>query len=249
MVETSSEQSDVNVVTVFDIGKDEVLGFAGGQWVEIVDAESTLKGTPYPLVQIDKVDPATRKITMKTSVAAFKNTPYLKLRRWDPTDNMAKTDGIEMTAGWLDLEGGIQVQFAQGSYRSGDYWLIPARTATGEIEWPPFEVPNTHPIPQPPIGIRHHYCRLALLKVQGGDLHRKIAVRSSHPSLKSVPKTSASTTAHASCRRQRPYRRLWTASAPNATCATTTNTSTAGVSSVACRSCADLIPGASNVGT
>ena len=171
MVVTSIEQSDVNVVTVFDIGKDEVLGFAGGQWVEIVDAESTLKGTPHPLVQIDKVDPATRKITMQTSVAAFKNTPYLKLRRWDPTDNMAKTDGIEMTAGWLDLEGGIQVQFAQGSYRSGDYWLIPARTATGEIEWPPFEVPNTHPIPQPPIGIRHHYCRLALLKVQGGNLH------------------------------------------------------------------------------
>src|SRR5262249_5690189 len=99
------------------------------------------------------------------------NTPHLKLRRWDQTGNMAKTDGIEMTAGWLDLEGGIQVQFAQGSYRSGDYWLIPARTATGEIEWPPFEVPNTHPIPQPPIGIRHHYCRLALLKVQGGNLH------------------------------------------------------------------------------
>ena len=38
---------------------------------------------------------------------------------------------------WLDLENGIQVQFAPGHFESGDYWLLPARTATGQIEWPP----------------------------------------------------------------------------------------------------------------
>ena len=51
----------------------------------------------------------------------------------------------------------------RGTFRTGDYWVIPARTATGEIEWPPFAIPNTAPVPQPPRGIKHHYCRLALL--------------------------------------------------------------------------------------
>src|SRR5438270_9619967 len=38
---------------------------------------------------------------------------------------------------WIDLENGIQIHFADGQFQSGDYWLIPARTATGQIEWPP----------------------------------------------------------------------------------------------------------------
>ncbi|WP_348541661.1 DUF6519 domain-containing protein, partial [Streptomyces sp. MZ04] len=38
---------------------------------------------------------------------------------------------------WLDLEDGVQVWFeAGGTYRSGDHWLVPARTATGEVVWP-----------------------------------------------------------------------------------------------------------------
>ncbi len=66
-------------------------------------------------------------------------------------------------ADWIDLEGGIQVRFSTGSYRAGDYWLIPARAATGEIEWPPFEIPNINPQAQLPVGVQHHYCRLALI--------------------------------------------------------------------------------------
>ena len=49
-VETRIEKIDGNIITVSDIGKDEVFSFAGGQWVEIVDEESTLKGTPHPLI-------------------------------------------------------------------------------------------------------------------------------------------------------------------------------------------------------
>jgi Family of unknown function (DUF6519) len=36
-----------------------------------------------------------------------------------------------------DIENGIQVTFTPGTYKSGDYWLIPARTASGTIDWPP----------------------------------------------------------------------------------------------------------------
>ena len=90
-----------------------------------------------------------------------------KLRRWDQMGPLATPNdvqnGVAITNGWQDLEGGIQVLFSQGTYKTGDYWLIPARTATGDIEWPPYQLPNTNPIAQPPAGIQHHYCRLGIV--------------------------------------------------------------------------------------
>ena len=170
-VQTSVVSIADDVATVTDTGKDELLSFANNQWVELVNEESTLKATPRPLVQIDKVEPATREITFKSSLASFSNlVPGLKLRRWDQSED-ANQDGLQAVADeWIDIEAGVQVRFSAGTYRSGDYWLIPARTATREIEWPPFNVPNTQPEPQPPRGIRHHFCRLALVTVSDGVL-------------------------------------------------------------------------------
>ncbi|MGA1875562.1 MAG: DUF6519 domain-containing protein [bacterium] len=167
-VETKIKEIEGHIVTVSDIGKDEVLGFAGGQWVEIVDEESTLKNLPNQLRQIEKVDPETHEITMKTSVAAYKNKQNLKLRRWDQTSTPATCDGVKMSTDWIDLEDGIQIQFSEGTYQPGDHWLIPARATTGEIEWPPYEIPNKNPIPQPPLGILHRYCPLALIDAISG---------------------------------------------------------------------------------
>ena len=43
----------------------------------------------------------------------------------------------------LDLENGVQIQFpgavageVAAIYRTSDYWTIPARVATGDVEWP-----------------------------------------------------------------------------------------------------------------
>ncbi len=40
----------------------------------------------------------------------------------------------------ITLADGIQIQFQPSAsdnlYRTGDYWLIPARVATGDVEWP-----------------------------------------------------------------------------------------------------------------
>jgi hypothetical protein len=46
-----------------------------------------------------------------------------------------------------------------GTYRAGDYWLIPARTATGDVEWPG---PPEDPEAVPPHGVEHRYAPLAL---------------------------------------------------------------------------------------
>ena len=170
-VQTSVVSIADDVATVTDTGKDELLSFANNQWVELVDEESTLKAKPRALVQIDNVQPATREITFKSSLASFSNlVPGLKLRRWDQSTG-ANQNGLQAVADvWTDVESGVQVRFSPGTYHAGDYWLIPARTATREIEWPPFKIPNTQPEAQPPRGIRHHFCRLALLTVSDGVL-------------------------------------------------------------------------------
>jgi hypothetical protein len=189
-VETTIVQFDGNTLTVTDTGKDEVLGFASGQWVEIVDEESTLKGAPRQLVQIDRViTQAPRQIVLTTPVTPVDQACNPKLRRWDQNGSGADANGIKLDAGnWLSLDpaSGIQVQFSEGTYRSGDYWLIPARTATGDIEWPPYQVPNTDPIAQPPKGIHHAYCRLALIEVSGGHAQVTDDCRTLFPSLTDI---------------------------------------------------------------
>jgi hypothetical protein len=74
---------------------------------------------------------------------------------------------------WIELEDGIQVQFlAGGEYRTGDYWLIPARVATGNIEWPSELDPagNVVPALTPPRGIEHHYAPLGFVEWDGEDV-------------------------------------------------------------------------------
>jgi hypothetical protein len=68
--------------------------------------------------------------------------------------------------GWLMLEHGVQVQFqkapagSQHQYRTGDYWLIPARVVTGDVEWPRT---GDQPDALPPAGVTHAFAPLAIL--------------------------------------------------------------------------------------
>ena len=96
-----------------------------------------------------------------------------KIRRWD----MDTADGaiaIEIAPdndGYIPIESGIQVLFEAGEYRTGDYWLVPARAFigqfAGDIEWPQDNVGN--PLAEQPHGIRHNGCKLALVTFDGTD--------------------------------------------------------------------------------
>jgi len=143
-------------LTVASLGRDAILGFTPGQWVEVIDDEMELKGEPGTLAQIVATNPATLMVTLGSPVAGLDLAQKPRLRRWDSEPTQP------VTSGWLPLEDGIEIEFSAGTYRTGNYWLIPARTATGEVEWPPYEIPNRNPIPQPPLGITHHYCRLGI---------------------------------------------------------------------------------------
>ena len=178
-VATVIEKIIGNKVTVLNTGKD-AQSFASGQWVEILDDAKELKGEPGELVQIESVDIAARQITMKSQPATVVDvTLHAKLRRWDFSgDENDVRNGIQMKAD-QSLEGGITVQFSNaGTYSSGDYWLIPARTAIGdykgEIEWSPndFQLPH---------GIKRHYCPLALLTRAGGNWTLKSDCRKLFP--------------------------------------------------------------------
>ena len=157
-VVTSIEKFNGQEVTLHDTGRDEVLGFAAGQLVEVVDDAQELGGAPGQLFTITKVNAATRIATLSGTPAVVDASRNPRLRRWDsaaelPVQVPATNDGF------IALEDGVQIKFSNGVYKTGDYWQIPARTATANIEWP-------FTTPQPPRGIVHNYARLAFLRLK-----------------------------------------------------------------------------------
>jgi hypothetical protein len=71
----------------------------------------------------------------------------------------------------------VEVHFAAGdfAYATGDYWLIPARTVTGDVDWP--RDPAHLPLLAPPSGIAASYAPLAWITGPGErtDLRRTFA--------------------------------------------------------------------------
>lgn len=154
-VEAMIESVDNNKVVVKEVGPGDGMGFGAGQWVELLNETRELNGLPGHFVRIKEVDPITGALLLEEPPPPVEGgEQQTRLRRWDGGGS------ISMDGSWVDLESGIQVQFSEGTYRNGDYWLIPARTATGDIEWPPYSVPNANPIPQERAGVHHHYARL-----------------------------------------------------------------------------------------
>jgi hypothetical protein len=127
-------------VLVESLGFDANLGYATGQWVEISD-DTGLFGVPSnqpgQLYQIQSTTPGQLSLTVAPPVTGVDPTRNARLRRWDQFGSSAGPRGVPVSTSWIDLENGIQVQFSAGNYVTGDYWLIPARTASGEIDWPP----------------------------------------------------------------------------------------------------------------
>jgi len=152
------------------LGRDARYSITEGDWVELVNDDWVMNGRDRPFMQVSSIDPYERSVVLRGNLShSFISTadqhPYL--RRWDST-------GIQWVSrpaandGWLALEDGIEILFdhldsydkAESIYQVGDYWLIPARTATGNIEWPKA---GSAPLPLPPHGITHYYAPLAII--------------------------------------------------------------------------------------
>lgn len=165
-VVTRWEDQDGNNLTVTSAGRDRVLGFATGDWIELTDDTRDLNGQPGVLVQLTKVDgplltidPTTLQGAATLDRAEFPRNP--QIRRWE-ADGATTVTIPTVNDGWIELEDGVQIHFAAGEYRTGDYWLIPARTALGDVLWP--QDPTTEePAFQRRHGTHHAYCPLALV--------------------------------------------------------------------------------------
>ena len=163
-------------------GPDRRLPLNPGDWVELSDDTTVLGAGHPPLLAVASVDHNELDVALTgtlSSTVADDQSRHPVLRRWDHDGGPANGDEgallvVESAddAGWIDLEGGIQIQFphaAGNTYRTGDYWLVPARTATADIEWPTTtDATGTHwPAALPPRGITHHYAPLAVITSDG----------------------------------------------------------------------------------
>jgi hypothetical protein len=155
-------------VLVETLGRDERFGLKPGDLVEVVDDEYVLQNRAEPLLRVKSIDPETFTIVLDASPVSNVGQDPKKhpiLRRWEGAAPISVNADPE-SEGYLALEDGVEVCFsASGDYMTSDYWIIPARTATGDVEWPG---PLDNPREIPPHGIIHAYAPLAVVTVPAG---------------------------------------------------------------------------------
>ncbi|NOG84209.1 MAG: hypothetical protein HND49_10480 [Planctomycetes bacterium] len=156
------------IITAHDLGRDDVLGFNNNvEWIEIIDQRMEQTHQRGELLQVKEIDIDKKEITINsaTPIPTLDTNNLVIIRRWDNVGSSATKDGISIGAQPISLENGIEVSFTAGTFRSGDYLMVPARTALsnndGALEWP--KDTAGQPKSLKPVGIRHHYCKLALV--------------------------------------------------------------------------------------
>ena len=170
-------------VTLEHLGKDSRQDLQVGDWVEVVDDDYILRGESESLLQVTEIDPDSRQVTLSgTPAIDADQTPFKHplLRRWDHIIDDPTEDAVPITEGepWIPLERGIEIQFTApgedepaNDYRAGDYWLIPARTETGDVEWPGS---YNQPDALPPHGVEHHYAPLAIISTSSNPIEIEV---------------------------------------------------------------------------
>jgi Family of unknown function (DUF6519) len=127
-----------------------------GYWVEVSGEETELAGLVGTLARVEEVSEGRNQVTLDRDVSNHRNEARPRIRRWDQRSGAT----VPVSSDSIELEAGIEVRFSGGEFRSGDYWTIPARPGTGPIEWPADE---------PPYGVDHQFCPLALVTWEGTD--------------------------------------------------------------------------------
>lgn len=191
---------DKNTVTVTldQLGRDDSrFALNKNDWVEIVDERIVFQGQPGPLFQVQKVDSIAMTVTLipasNVDLSQIDPSHRLFLRLWNYQAGDPKKGGLELAEDgaakvrenvWLQLEDGVQISFRPPSehaatYRTGDYWLIPARTITGDVVWPQQKNAKgeEEPVFLPPHGVGHHYAPLAYITVESEGSQKSINVK------------------------------------------------------------------------
>ncbi len=174
-------------LSVVSMGRDQVLGFTPGNWIEITDDNQELNGQHGELHQIDSIDFSARTITLATAIFTPANYPTdpttgdltasrnTRIVRWDQSGKVFEEDG---TTVWVDLgannsTGDIPVPPAGASLilESGIKITFGLSAAAGSFNVGDFwnfaartadgsidVLTNA-----PPLGIHHHYTPLSVV--------------------------------------------------------------------------------------
>jgi hypothetical protein len=167
---------------VASLGRDDVLRFKTGDWVEITSDSREFSGLPGEMRKVT-VEDASQTVTFTGALPATEfpegvtdAANHVRIIRWDQSGIVRRPDGTELinldltTDGLILLtaadpsfllEYGIQVTLnvlAGGSAHSGDNWCFAARTADADIE----KLDQAAPL-----GIHHHFCKLAIIEPDG----------------------------------------------------------------------------------
>jgi hypothetical protein len=145
-------------LTLASMPGDFTRGFKIGDTVELIDVKTELREQPGLMLVVDDLVGDTMTLSGPHLLGAATDgaaaaARQLRVRRWEGPISIPKN------VNWLALgTDGVRVNFAKNvTYRTGDYWEIPARTAPNDIEWPGGA--------QPPANIAHLMTPLARVKV------------------------------------------------------------------------------------
>jgi hypothetical protein len=163
----SDHTQTVVTAEVRRVGRDGTLRFKDGDWVELTDDQREIAGLPGVMAKIavNGVDAQANELTLEGPLdAKVDPTRHARVRKWDQQAAVDPLRGVipigtVPTATPFELEHGVKVSFdleAPGTWHVGDYWVFAARAGAeeGTVE----ELKR-----EPPRGIRHHYCRLAVI--------------------------------------------------------------------------------------
>ena len=175
-------------IVVDSLGRDAVLGFADGDWVEVTDDLRELHGQPGVMARIalgGGVDDATRTLTLISALPAglfptdaqeqtapLRNT---RVRRWDQRGRVLRANGtlyldldapgaaglipVPPVGTKLFLEDGILVKFDLNA-ADANYHVSDYWSFAARTADASIELLNQ----APPRGIHHHYARLAIVR-------------------------------------------------------------------------------------
>jgi hypothetical protein len=181
-----SNGTDAVTLELESLGRNERFGLTVNDWVEIENDRSVLNNEAKPLLQVQKVDSFEMTVTLKKKAGVNYNlkidelnpSTHALLRRWDQKKDVTNEGVLKIVEfskpeDWLKMENGIKIQFQPGgTYRTGDYWLFPARTALGDVEWPEEVDTQGILVPKflPPHGVMRHLAPLAIISVESKNL-------------------------------------------------------------------------------
>jgi hypothetical protein len=180
-----------SLVRLATLGRDARSTLEAGDWVELEYDSYVLQQRTEPLFRVQAVDYLDQTVTLDRGPEPVAAEEHPRLRRWDqkgttsqplqPDGTLKIDESADPDGAWIDLAYGVQVQFVRttagsppapvGRYRTGDFWLIPARTFLGDVLWP-WETTGAGsrvPAARPPNGVEHHYAPLASVAVGPDD--------------------------------------------------------------------------------